>query len=621
MTIGTTSLGEFSIGEPGQPGPTPPYVLPMSLSGFLVQPAASLPMRLAGLATTGAQSIPLRLEASDPAHYLAASASFGVAAILEGVALPDQVGPIRIRELEDAATVCSLSFVPAPGVIDPAAYERKHLTVDFIAYDSAGAELYQVRQFTGTTTVAAYDPDAGIVRLTASTDLQGWLENLDKEVIDAQVGGEWSPHIFDETADGYQYALDRLSTQAAEMHIDARGRFTVAAWSAKATPDVTLTDSGRFNDSLTLTRTSRRELLSRVRVRLDFRFVRLRHRELTVRFANTLGFCHYLNNNWPLASKDMVRSAADGTEWTRVTDISFEDTPGVGVYCDPPRGWVGGAESFCLGAEWKAARRWAQTVTENYSLDLVASDLEGVIGRTGIVEYYGIESTYDASEYERIKSFDAPPTGSTYDAAAEDYLLEATDAEYDGRVAMEAAQTCALAKARSNILGRARGNRLRLSSIFRPDITLESTVRVNTPHLVAKGKVAGIEKTIDASAGLLDMALEIALSRHDGSGTAADDQLDPAPQPAPQTETSTGRLYVIPYRLGGVEFAPEDNAEWDGYMTNPQESLRFPGAPVYRQRFVVRMPEIETTARDASGLEQPAAYDMTIPNDELTMSN
>ena len=335
---------------------------------------------------------------------------------------------------------------------------------------------------------------------------------------------------------------------------------------------------------------------------------------------DTFGFCHYLNNGWTLPSKDMVRSAADSNEWVRVSEISYTDLPIAGTYCTPSRGWIGGADAFCLGAFWRAARRWAQTITERYTLDVVATDLEESIGIQLMTEDYGIEAPYDGADFENVKAYDSTPNGAVFSAKTDDWQTDADTAEASGRAAMEAAQEVALAKARATLLDRARNNRLTVPALFDPSITLESTVSVSTAYLTAKGKVARIRETLDTGSGRLDQELEIALSRHGGSGLAVDDPLDAADAPEQTQEETSARHYYMQYRIGGTVNCPADNEDWDGYMTNVQASLRYPGAAVYRERLVVAMPEIEAAARDATRVPAAQSFEVEIPEDTLTMS-
>ena len=623
MSYGSEAYGGVAYGAESSAGGSsaPAATIPLLLNSFVTVPAASIPLRLSTITTAPAASIPLVLESADPAHYLAPVARWGVAIALDGVDLSARlIDAVDIEEEEMASGLCDLVIRPVAGSIDPSDYERKQLRVWFVGKDGAGAETYRYRIYTGKVATATYDPDAGNLSLSATNDLQGRLENMPRAVIDRVIGGSWSQHVFDEGADNYRYALDRLSTREAEMHIDAYGRLRVVDWASKATPDVTLTDAWRFRNTLKLIRASRSDLITMVRINLDFRFVRLRHRQIAVRFHNSLGFCHYLHNGWILPSKDMVRSAADSNEWTRVSGISFTELPPPGLYCTPESGWAGGAEAFCLGATWAAARRWAQTFTEEYALDVIAPDLEEAIGIQATHEDYGIEADYDGTDFEAVKAYSDVPSGAVFSAATDDWQKDATDAEYNGRLAMQTAQACALAKAAATIRGRARANRAVLDPLFRPDITLESTAEIDTPYLSTTGKVRKVKRQLNPSAGQLSMSLEVALSLHNGSGLAVDDPLDVAEEPAQPTEEKTPRSYDIFYRLGGTTNCVPDDEGWDGYMCNVTEALRDPAAPVYRPRFVVRMPEIEEAARDAVSVAQSAQYEITIPEDPLTMS-
>ncbi len=597
--------------------------LPTSFRGFLTGAQAALPTRLLGLAAGAAANLPMRLEAPDPAHFTADTAFWGIDVQLDGADISDRiVGPIRIEHSEDASGIASFLFVPNVGAIDPAVYERRPVTITFVGRGQGGGVQYTQRRFTGLSSSADYDPDAGILSIDCTTDLQGAIEVLDKETITAIAGGLWSEHIFEDSADSWQYLRDRLSTIASEIHHDVYRHLVVVPWAAKTTPDLTLTDAERFNDSLQITRVEMRDLITRVRINLDFRFTRLRHRILGVHLIDNEGFCDYLNRGWRLAGKDMIRAASDGSGWTRQSPISFTDLPVPGTYCTPQRGWVGGADDFCLGAFWQAARRWAQTVTEQYALDVISPDLEEAVSRQPINEDYGISATYDSTDYEAITEFSGPPDNATLSPKTGDWQVDGTEEERDGRLAMEEAQRVALAKAETTILGRARRNRVSVSNVYRPDLSLAMTVRINTPYCTAKGKVAKFTETLDPINGALTQTIEIAISRHNGTGLPAGDPLDPAPAPDQPQETVGSRQYYMQHRIGGTLSSVPESDDLDGWMTNvsPGSPDYDPTAPAYRERFVVRMPEIEAEARDASDVQAPQTYEIQVPEDELILS-
>jgi hypothetical protein len=565
-------------------------------------------------------SATLEIDTGNAAHYLGTAARWSALVTLDSVDISDQItGEIDIEAEENASALASFEIIPTAGTINLDDYERKPVQISFEGRGDDGSLLYTERRYTGITTQAVYDPDTGVLTIDCTTDLQGELENSTRAEIDAIVGGLWSEHVFDDQADGWQYAQDRLSTIASEIHVDRMGDLEVVPWAAGSVW-TTFTDSTRFGGSLAFQRASRRELLSRVRINFDFRFVRLRHREIGVSFTESLTFCDFLDGLGRLASREVIASAADSNAWTRTSLITYGDLPAAGSVCDPPRIWLGdNDERFCLSASWTAARRWAQTITEEYTLDVIAPDVEEAIGIQATNLDYGIEAVYDASDYERITDFDGPPTGAVDSPDSYDWQLDATEAERTGRTAMEAAQSCALAVAKTMILDRARANRVTFEPVYDPTIDLSRTLRVNTPGLVATGKVAGYRETLDTGTGALTMRVELAISRHGGSGLAVDEALDPAPEPTQPTETDTGRTYTVSTRSGGVIGAAADNDEWDGWITNAYGGARTDPSNVYRERFVLRMPEIEAEAREAIAVQQVVEYEAAVPQDELTM--
>ena len=599
-------------------GGAPPAVtsLPTQFEGFIKAAATALPTRFTGLTQTAPASLGMRLESPDPTDYLANAAGFSVQVIIGTTDYSDRIsGPIDIEASELSSGIASLSLIPPNGPVDPNTYERQPIQITFIGSG------YTQRRFTGITSTAVYDPDQGELQIEATTNLQGQLENLPRSVIDNIVGGLWSEHVFDDTADGWQYARDRLSTIASELHADVYGHLIVTPWETKATPDFTLTDAERFDDTLDVVRSNLRDLITRVRINFDFRFTRLRHREIVVHFRDELGFCDWANRGWLLPARSMVAQAADGSQWNRTSDITYDELPPPGTYCTPERGWAGDPDLlFCLGASWSAARRWAQTVTEEYGMDLIAPDLEESIGVARINADYGVEATYDSTDYEIDRDFTAPPDGSSFSTKSFDWQIDADQAERDGRVAMEAAQEVAMAAARSEILDRARKNRVSAAHIYYPPLQIRHTVRINTPYLQATGKVARLRETLDPVEGIIDMQVDLAVSRHDGSGLAVDDPLTAPPPIEQPQEENTGRTYTVGYTIGGEEFSPPDDDTWDGYVSNVDERIRFPGAEIYRTRFVLRMPEVETEARDALTEDEVTPYEVAVPQDELTMS-
>lgn len=601
-----------------------PATLPMALAARVSYPAANLPVALSSSGFSAQATIPLRLDSPNPAHYLADVAAWSALVFLDGVALSRIVGEVLIEREENTAAAAELSFLPSAGSIDLASFENKKINIDFIGRDSMGAQLYATRRFTGKTSRATYDPDAGTITLIASDELLSKLEAASRPAIAALCGGHWSEHVFNDSADGWQYAQDRLSTTASEVHCNVYGVPIVVPFAAGQVA-ATYTDAERFNNTLRVRRASRRDLITRVVITLDFRFVRLRHREIVVRFVNTLGLCGWLNGAGRIPAKSVIQGAADGNSWVRVSDIAFDELPltsQAGICGGTNYSRNEGDDKFALGARWRAARRWAQKVNEVYTLTVTASDLEGVLGELATVRSYGIEAIYDAADYEADTDFTGPPSGAILSPATDDYQVDADDAERTGRDAMGAAQTCALGLARTLILSPARENSVSFDPKYDPSLTLEKTARVNTPGLKTTGKVRAITERLNQRTGRPSMTVTLAVSRHDGAGMAADDPLNVAAPPPQTNENPTARTYVIGYRLGGTINAPIDNADWDGWISNAYGDARTEtdATKLYRERFVLRMPEIEQAAREATDLQAVETFDCVVPEDELTLT-
>ena len=599
----------------------------MLLRGSIPSGPNVLPIRLNSMTETAASAIPMMLQSPDPLHFAANAARWSLSVRIQGDLLTRVVGQVVIDHEESASTRASFSFLPVVGDVDPSRFENQPVVIEYQGLADNGQLLYSLRRFTGITTDAVYDPDAGVMSVQAMADLQGLFEDLPREQIAAMIGGYWSQHVFDEDAEGWEYAEHRLETIPFEIHIDAAGNLQRVPWVAKSVADVTLTDSGRFGGSLSVSRPPLRDMITAVEIDFDFRFDRLWHREISVRFV-TDGLCSYLNNGWTLPQKSTIAAAADGTSWTRTSAITWDELPGpAAAICTPPRAWGGGPSTLCLGARWKLAKRWTQTVTEQYHFVVEAERLTDTLGRRKTDYSYGVQATSTREDWEQMDEYNGPETGSTLLSGSSDYQIEDDGNEYDGREAFEDAAICSLHRARTILLRRARAWRVSVECPWRPDITLSSTVLVDTPGLTAKGKCYSVRETLNTETGETSMALTLALSRQEGNASDTPLTLPPSGTPGgglPGGGEESGdgispsSVLSLPQWTGGKSYITDDPS-WSGWVTNVTAALQVPGAPIYDERFVVTMPEVESAARDEDVVDVEATYIVSIPNDTLTM--
>lgn len=603
----------------------PPTIdVPMRLRGYLAIAGVDVPMRLRGQAEIAGVDVPMRLRAINPDYYAQTAARFSVGLALGGVDVSaDLIGAVDIEVAENESGLADFVLRAPVGAIDPLAYVGKWVTIDYQRRDAADQLLASERRFTGQIASISYDPDLREITVAASNDLQGKVENLSRAQLAALIGGRWSAHVFEDAADPWQYAQERLLTAERELHVDQFGQLVAVPWFGLPM-EGTWTDAVRFPERLALERVSRRDLITRVRVVMDFRYALLRHRELQVTVANSLGLCGWLAGEGDLIEKSVIMSAADGSVWTRVSPVYFFELPSeslAGICGGTNFAYNEGYAALCLGGTWRVARRWAQQINEVYTLDLIAPDLEAVYGVQAVTYRYGVEAAYDAGDYERSLDFDGPPAGAVLSPATNDYEVEADQAEQTGRAALAEAQRCALEYGRGLIRSRARRNTLPIELVYDASVTLRSVRSVDIDGLTTVGKIARIRERLDPSAAEESMQVVLAISRHDGPGAAVDSALDPAPAPSRPAEANTGRSYVVAHRSGGLAGAPADNEAWDGWMTNVNPNLQTDPTNLYRERLKLIIPEIEADVRDRREIEQSQLYICSVRNDDLIMVN
>ena len=353
---------------------------------------------------TGAINIGLQQSSYDPADNLI----WRLIVVLSGIDISASItGSWRVDAREGSARIAEFSMMPALGAIDPTDWVRQPVTLDYAAVDILGTIQWQRRLFTGIVDVPEYDPTTRITRFVCTDRLQEQLEQSDSSVIDSVIGGYWSQHIFDATADGWRRAQDRLSTQAASYDLDANANGWVTNWAAKGTADFSYTSANHIDGSRRLELANSRDLHNRVRINFDFRFQRLTQRDInrSWQMYPQVG-CTFLKNPFTLPRRDMILAAANATGWT-VQSIGYVDLPPPQYFYCPGSGganyigWSisligplavpnpGAIAPLCQGAYIKLSKRWSQTVTEQYQMDVQAPQSIIQIGEIGREEGAG----------------------------------------------------------------------------------------------------------------------------------------------------------------------------------------------------------------------------------------
>lgn len=560
---------------------------------------------------------------------------------------------------EDASGLATVHIYPDPGVFLLTDYVGKKIQITHQELDVNGALRQEILIFNGWISDPYFDPDPGVIMLECTTDLQGALDARSREEIENLTQGSWSPSVFEEGAQGYAYAMDRMRTRPAAMW-HSPGGIIITDWAAKGSADIEFTDDEVIHESISYENASRRDLLNKLSITFDYRFERMRQRTISVIFEMSQTFCDVLINGFKFCQRSMVERASEGGGWVVQGDITYEPLPPAGIYkCFPfafgPAAvkyiaWgiqYGGTvledydnQYLCWGARWLAAKRWAQTVTERYEIIINAPQSQAGNGDIVYRESYSLRSEQDIDDWLSEEQFQGTGslsgfTGVGGHVPAGSYTLgdvarDATDDLLTGRAAAEEARQVAIDAGVADVLQAHRQTSVSFSSTFQPGVDLTKTVRLNTSHVVAKGKVRRVRHLFGIEDGQAQTDITLAISRHFGTGLVSSSPQTPEDEPDKPVESGIPTHKRLGSRVGGLTTTEALDPTWDGYFTNYiydyTDDQPFaaepsnPAATVYPERFICEYPEISGSALDALELPADQELDVDIPLDELTLT-
>lgn len=572
-----------------------------------------------GIKNTGSLSVNLEFADPDLSGYPEIHQTWSIDAIIGGVSYADRLtgrGSIDIEE--DSSRLAEFSIVAPAGPFDQMSWIGKNV----ILYINHGANI---KQFNGVVSNAVFFPESGIIEFSCTDDLQGYFENLERTEIDSIIGGYWSEHVFNQ-ADGWAYCQDRLSTKFESLHLDNNRQPVLTSLTAKTAPDFTFTDSESFDSEIELTRATRRDVLNRVRVSIDYRFPRLRQRHIQGHLISgtqfdSLNICDYLVNPYTRCQRAEIESAIKNGGW-QLLNITYDPFPDTGIYhCLAP----GGLTPFvfsnylqdkeCMAAYWTIAKRWAQTQTEKYTFDIKADNSIEYIGELGLEQRFSLENKYDAKEWES-EEFSGVKDGSTVDDNG-DYIFDVTEGD-NGRTAFENAQVTAKSQAVVSIKKSHRENTVTREVPYHPTVNLSNTVRFESDYLTAQGKVRQIEHNFDFDTGEISTTIQLAISAHGGSGVITDTALDPVTPPE-TAKPEYQKSFILYHIMGGDPDSQPYREDMEGFITNRNyitgNYIRYDDTG-----FRINTPEISSEYRDESVETSNNIVNVAINQDVLILS-
>ena len=574
-------------------------------------------------------------------------------------------GSIEIEIEENAARIASFALAPVAGAVPITDWVGKPVEIDFADRLPDGSAANPVRLFGGLVEVPEYELASGVTRFSCTDLLQESLDNAPRADIDTLLGGRWSAAVSGEAATAWDYAQAQLLSLPAALDLDAWRSPRLTPWAAKAAADVVLGPGDIVDGSAAVRFASRSSLRNSREVTFQYRYPLLKKRGIVRGYTYPFELGSVVSNGYDIPTRDMVRQALDGTGWELAGEINFAPVPGVPAGVAVGEGAVvtgkvyvplfgipvvtddghtafwsvaqDVADQLCFGYVARLCKRWAQTVDEVYTLTVAAPASVVQLGTIADEAQAALENSFDTSAWEA-----GPPAASggnvlAWGAIQNGPLPEVPD-PYIGEAAMpyagdpatdRAAADHAIAtlidQARAAILGSHRLNAVEAELPIAPHLDVVHTVRVDTPALLAQGKLRRVRHVMDLESGRAVTAIELALSRTEATGLQTDTPVAvPVPPPAPELPPPEGPGAVIATWIGRSVDTPSalpSNAT--GFFTNLSNTFSpayNAAAETYPVQLIVEAPEIEAEARDNREVPIAASYEVAIPEDLLTLT-
>jgi len=520
--------------------------------------------------------------------------------IVGGVDMSDQVlGETDTDREAGAAGVGGLELYLPPGPVVPSDWVGRPVTIDFI-WTSQGVAREE-RRYTGQILAPSWDAANRILACELSDNLQQRVEALSVAEIDALCGGFWSPDVF-EPVDGrsrWDYALERMSTRTASLDCSPTGELRVSSWYAMATPHYVFGPGTTLDGSVSLQLPDLSRLTNRVVIEADYRYTRLRQLNENWQWVGG-GFCGwYFSDTKELPTIEMIEDAvADSGSQLMAMPIWDILPPSHSDPCSIGVPWVNVFTNLLLGATFSSARRWAQRVTERYTLTV---EVPTSVAQAGTVVARGggaFEVESAQAEAWSSEPFDSGISGHT-------------DERDEPR--RQAFFAVLLRQALAQLVDAHRATRITLSlpTPMAAGIDLTHTVLLDDQGIAAQGRVTRLRDVFDHAGGTAITTLELAVMR--GGGAVSDPLVPPPSVDEPQDDSYT--VTNLPTQLGGRTDSPPYDDELPGFAGNYSTG----SGEQYPRRFDLPAVEIPAEQRDELPVPIEATYRVAIPNDLLEL--
>lgn len=400
------------------------------------------------------------------------------------------VGEVVIDGEESSAAIAEFTLLPEVGPINPDQWIGAEVLLHSVI-DGGAPE----RIFTGTVDVPKYDIDSGLTKFRCTDGLQKRVEEMSRTEIDDIVWASWSPYVFEDTWDGWQYAQDQASTDYYSLEADRFGVIDVNAMFARDSFSRVYSDSDYLAGSLEVDLPSHRDLVNRVNLSIECRYTLFQ--EVTGNAGWAWPYKPGDAPGWPVPSPSAAQSAASSAG--HLVSFNYQEFPETGLYKEGS--WTAASSvdissgnfvswrndrpsESCFSFSSTVAKRAAVEVTFTYYQRIDFTDSIGRYGGSEKEEVFSLDLTASApAGWEQFQS-DVSSPGSFSD---NEWLRPDMPVSFDPGL-FEKVVEVLIYHHQVDMMKRHRA-RVRFGVPFDPLIDRSLFARINSSKVTASGKV------------------------------------------------------------------------------------------------------------------------------------
>lgn len=542
--------------------------------------------------------------------------------VLDGVDISSRItGRVSVQIAADAARTAEFAFVPS-APLQPMGLIGRPVRIAFAQAGGLNAQTI----FTGVVDVPAVDVDTRVITCACHDQAQEVWSRMSRAAIDAMVGGQWHVALDGEPVDNFGYLQQRIQSVAASWALDELQQPRTLPW--RSLPrTVTVRDSDLIDGSLSIDLPSLSQIITRVTCRMQYRYPVFKARRVRAQYAQPISF--FLPSlgvspkpGYVWMTTAMVKSALESVSgWQLVDGPHIAHPPaktyrlGTDIapafYVIPPDVAPTLATAFTAEYQW----RGIQTVTEDYTVDVVWTGGQSLIGSASVEEVgASIEAEFEGRDWTTDPTVEPIIAAqSAADVAVPWQPSGATAADRD------ACLTALMSRAWVRMWASSRSGRVRFALPCRPDLWVDAWAAVESVRLRAAGQIVEIDHALDTATGEAITSCAVAVGLPGDQGAAMPSWVLPPTPVDDYTPPMSAYSFEIGTYVGGLPSSVEfDETTMIGFSTNA-EGVADPAYPYYPHQLSIRAPDLAAEDRDPRTLESVTSISVAIPTDLLEL--